>query len=63
MIPCAITARTKQGVYTYTGLFHKTVEAKSDAYRRFGFPAVIAVTAIHRKSMRNNTHPSPPRAA
>ncbi|MCU0154601.1 hypothetical protein N8H10_17740 [Curtobacterium flaccumfaciens pv. poinsettiae] len=52
MIPCTITARTKQGVYTYIGLFQKTVEAKSDAYRRFGFPAVIAVTAIHRKAMR-----------
>ncbi|ALR07412.1 hypothetical protein XFHB_11780 [Xylella fastidiosa] len=63
MIPCTITARTKQGVYTYTGLFPSTTKANFATRRYFGFPAVIAVTAIHRKSMRNNTHPSPPRAA
>ncbi|WP_411393446.1 hypothetical protein [Xylella fastidiosa] len=57
--------RTHQaaGVYTYIGLFHKTVKAESDAYQHFRSPAVIAVTAIHRKSMRNDAHPSPPRAA
>ncbi|WP_411393492.1 hypothetical protein [Xylella fastidiosa] len=41
MIPCTITARTKQGVYTYIGLFRKTVEAESDAYRRFRFQPLL----------------------